>query len=475
MEINLHISNYKSPLSILLVSIALIFSINSEASASSFNEYYQKVNDQVSYIQTNNSIPDKGSFFLRRIVSTTDYTYWTSFRIPGNSGTLRYFDSENNLIQLPLVDGSLPQDRILFLSTDRYNYIIGQPYTYRDLGTGTKESVSSQPIHLKKDGDGWIATFRYNLSSGVHGILWGAGSPYELVDFNNADQLRMWSSYDLDRNARLHYDGYHYRSPSTYYPSTPNSYWRIPSDYFTNSLVGSGGSLVSEIIGRSLLTVAQKNINDQGFLPTLPRSNWLFYDYGIESGFFDTRFNGDTIETNIIAYRKFGDEVFKNYATRLADYYMEHGRNNHFLVNDLNIGEGWLVEDYYHPLGRKNHMSLNHQLQAIHSFLLLYEIEKNPEYLDFAQKMLNGVKITSDRWIKPDGNLEYAYMPDGTMGLIDYDYLTYNDLLNVQDGLLRIKGERDRDLDILIESKRLWMDRNNVSDYRKTVDTTNPS
>src|SRR5690606_19945314 len=126
----------------------------------------------------------------------------------------------------------------------------------------------------------------------------------------------------------------------------------------------------------------------------LPRSNWLFNDYGIESGFFDTRFNADTIETNITAYRKFGDEVVKSSATRLADYYMEHGKNKHFLVSDPNIGEGWLVEDYSHPSGRKNHMSLNHQLQSIHSFLLLYETEKNPEYLDFAQKMLNGVKIT---------------------------------------------------------------------------------
>jgi hypothetical protein len=66
-------------------------------------------------------------------------------------------------------------------------------------------------------------------------------------------------------------------------------------------------------------------------------------------------------------------------------------------------------------------------------------------------------------------------MPDGSMGLVDYDYLTYNDLLNVQEDLVRIKGQGDQDLQILMESKRLWMDRNNVSGYRKTEDTTNPS
>lgn len=466
---------FRFPLFVFMILLVVIFGASSVVSAAGLTEHYQVVNDRVSYIQSNNSIPDKGNFFIRKIVSKADETYWTSFRIPGDTGTLRYFDDEKHLFEVPMVEGALPQGRILFLSTERYNYIVGQPYAYRDLGSGTRESLSSHPIQLKRDQDGWIVTFRYSLSPGVQGILWGAGSVHELVDFNNSDQLRMWSNYDLDRNARLLYDGYHYKSPSTYNPSTPSSYWRIPSDYLANSMVRSGGSRASEIIGTSLLRLAHKNINDSGFLPTLPRSDWLFMDYGMEAGFFDTRFNADTIETNIVAYRRFGDSVFRDKAVRLAGYYLEHGRKNKYVLNDPDLGEGWLVEDYNHDSGQRNHTSLNHQLQAIHSFLLLHETEGNPEYMDFAEKMINGIKITRDKWIMPDGNLEYAYMPDGTMGLVDYDYLTYNDLLNVQEDLLRIKGERDQDLQILMESKRLWMDRNNVSGYRKTEDTTNPS
>ncbi|MCR3956392.1 MAG: hypothetical protein NUK57_08835 [Gudongella sp.] len=467
--------DFRSQVLVFMFTFAVLLSLNSAVSAAALTEHYQEVNDQVSYIQTNNSIPGKGSFFMRRVVSKTDHLYWTSFRIPGENGALRYFDDDRNLVEAPMVEGSLPQGRILFLSTDKYNYILGQPYTYRDLGAGTREAISSHPIQLKRDQDGWIVTFRYSLSPGVQGILWGAGSSQNLVDFNNKDQFRLWSNYDLDKNARLLYDGYHYRSPSTYHPSTPGSYWRIPSDYLTNSMIRSGGSTASELIGASLLKIAHKNISNEGFLPSLPRSSWLFDDYGIESGFFDTRFNADTIETNIVAFRRYGDSVYRDMAVRLAAYYLEHGRSNKYVVYDPIIGEGWLVHDYYHPSGRENHTSLNHQLQAIHSFLLLYESERSPEYLDFAQKMINGVKITRDRWIMPDGNLEYAYMPDGSMGLVDYDYLTYNDLLNVQEDLVRIKGQGDQDLQILMESKRLWMDRNNVSGYRKTEDTTNPS
>ncbi|HZH93390.1 MAG TPA: hypothetical protein VFD79_04750 [Tissierellaceae bacterium] len=467
--------NSKYMVLIFIFTFSVLLSISSVASAATLTDHYQEVNDQVSFIQANSTLADKGNFFIRRIVSKVDHTYWTSFRIPGEAGTLKYFDDHKNLVEVAMVEGPLPQGRIIFLSTDSYHYILGQPYTYRDLGAGTKDSLLSHPIQLKKDQSGWVVTFRYSLSPGVHGILWGVGSPQDLVDFDNKDQFRLWSNYDLDKNARLLYDGYHYKNPTTYFPTSPNSYWRIPSDYLTNSMVRSGGSPASEIIGSSLLKIAHKNIGGEGFLPTLPRSNWLYEDYGIEAGFFDTRFNADTIETNIIAYKKYGDPVYRDMAIRLADYYLDHGRNNRFVLQDPTLGEGWLVEDYYHKSGRKNHTSLNHQLQAIHSFLLLYESEKNPEYLDFAQKMINGIKITRDMWIMEDGNLEYAYMPDGTMGLVDYDYLTYNDLLNVQEALARIKGQSDQDLQILMESKKLWMDRNNVSGYRITEPTTNPS
>ena len=453
---------------ILLVAIMLMVGQTPGYAASDgFSEQYVRVRDGLSYVQTDNHIQGAGNFFIRRIVSDLDYMYFTSFRLPGSEGSLVYFDDENNMVSRPLSEGSLPQGRILHLKTDSYNYILGQPYTYRYLGDGTKDSVGTIPINLKRDQDGWIVEFRYQLHYGVNGILWGMGSPNQLVNFDDPNQLRLWSVYDTDRNARILYDGYHYRSPSTYRPSTGSSFWRIPSDYLANSLVSTGGSLASEIMGQSMLRIAHRNINSQGFLPTLPRSNWLYGDYGIDSGFFDTRFNADTIVTNIQAHKRFGGDQFRNAYLKLAEYYLEHGARNHYTVFDPALGEGWLVEDYYGPGGGKNHVALNHQLQSINAFLKLYEVERDQRYLDFARKMLNGVKITRDMWIMDNGNLEYAYLPDGTMGLVDYEYLTYNDLLNVQEVLLRLDGNTDPDLDVLISSKKHWMDSNSVVGYRK--------
>lgn len=466
----MHTEKFLNSSKILLLSFliaAAIVIFPAKSIASSFSEQYQKLNDNVSFVQTNNNIPGEGNFFMRRIIADVDYTYWTSFRIPGDFGTLSYFDSNKQLVQVPMKNGILPQRGLMFLSTDSYNYIIGQPYTYRNLGYGTYESVSNQPVNLRKDSDGWIVSFSYKLAPGVHGVLWGIGSQNELIDLSAANQLKIWSNYDVTNDARILYDGYHYKSPTSYYPSTGKSYWKIPSDYMTNSLVRTGGSLASDIMGQSMLRIAHRNINEEGFLPTLPRSNWLFKDYGMGDAFFDTRFNGDTLETNIVAYKKYGDEIYRDVARRLAGYYLDHGRNNHFVVKSPSVGEGWLVEDYYHPLGRKNHSSLNHQLQAIHAFLLLYEVDQNPEYLDFADRMLKGIKITRDKWIMRNGNLEYAYMPNGSMGLVDYPYLTYNDLVIVQKDLERIKGQRDPDLDVLINTKKIWMDSNNITGYRK--------
>ena len=52
--------------------------------------------------------------------------------------------------------------------------------------------------------------------------------------------------------------------------------------------------------------------------------------------------------------------------------------------------------------------------------------------------MLQGVKNTRDGWIKNDNNLEYAYFPDGSYGLVEYPFLTYNDLFDFQNSYSRI-------------------------------------
>lgn len=419
------------------------------------------------YTQNTYQFEGNGYYFCRQIDYLDDITdYRTSFYIPGKEGTLRHYKN-GQLIEQPLKNGKLPTGSKLFIDTDAYSYILGQGYNYEELEDGTVQSVGTASIYLKKYEDRWRITYVFDKHPGTFGIMWGVGSPKQLVDFDYGSNKDIWAAYDLDDCARILLDGYYFKSPDSYIPSTSNSYWKIPSMYLASSFVKTGGSLASDLMGQSLLFTGLTNINPEGYFPSLPKSRWLFETYNIDGGFFDTRFNADMIETYMLAYNKFGHPEFREAYTRLITHYTNHIRSNHFTFTS-GTDIGWLVSDYSHPdLKVKTHSSLNHQLQAIHIYLTCYEMEHDSNYYNYAKKMLNGIKLTRDLWIMESGNLEYAFLPSGRMGYTDYPYLTYNDLQRVQDDLRRIDGQPDSDLASLSESKLLWMEACGISGYQR--------
>jgi hypothetical protein len=460
----LHMKIFLLTLIIVLILAGTVF-----ADPVTTNEIYHESAD-FKYVQKNTIYQNSGYFYMRKIdYNVSGKVYQTSFYIPGTTGTVRYSVDNKEMIEAPLSDGLLPSDVMIHIQTDQYNMILGQGYTYRDLGNGTIESISSKAIQVKRQNEKWLITYNYDMQEGCFGILWGVGSHKELMDYTNENQRKLWSGYDLNKHARLSYEGYYYKSPSSYMPYSENAYWRIPSSYITNSLVGTGGSLAADIMSNALLLTAKDTLNEEGYIPSQPLSNWLAHDYNIGAGFFDTRFNADTMKAFIIGYQKYKNPLFRETYLKMADYYMKHADNKHFSnINAAGI-EGWLVEDYADKDNKETqtHVSLNHQLQAIHVFLMLYEEENNQKYLDYADKMLYGIKNSADKWIMEDNNLEYAYLINGEMGLIDYPFLTYNDLYVVQLKLMKIKGERDPELELLMAAKKAWMDANHISGYIK--------
>lgn len=426
--------------------------------------------DQFSSIQKNVNFGAEGYFYVRRIdyKDSKDY-YETAFWMPGKAGWLHYFDANKKLVTTALKDGELPLGSILYLETEAYNMVLGQGYNYKDMGYGTKQSIESdiKPISIKKVNDQWLITYTYKKTIGNHGILWGVGSQKKLLDYSNPEQLKLWSNYDLCSMARFAEDGYYYKSPNSYQPTDTNAFWRIPSMFIVNSFVKTGVSLADHLLGNAMLIIAADNVNEQGFLPSLPQSNWLKKDYNIGAGYFDTRFNADTGLVYLVAYQKFVQPLYRDIYLKISDYTIQHILGQHYTVLSATGEEGWLVEDYAFKDSENNHVALNHQLQTIYWFLLLYEQEQDEKYMEYALLMLQGIKNTRDRWIMEDGNLEYAYMPDGTMGLVDYPYLAYNDLYNVQGILQRLLGKKDEDLDVLMTSKKMWMDAKGITEYFK--------
>ena len=119
---------------------------------------------------------------------------------------------------------------------------------------------------------------------------------------------------------------------------------------------------------------------------------------------------------------------------------------------------GILVDDYAYAGADPTHCSLNHQLAEA---LFLFETEV-PVGQAMAQRMILGIEDTTAQWLRKDGNLHYAYYPDGTFGGTDYPFLTYNDLLAMDQYL----GGNNA-LRVLMGSKREWMDKNRITEYDK--------
>lgn len=462
-----------------LISIDPLLAINDDPVIESYvNNRNDEVSDMTktihsrdfSYSQRNINFFEDGHFFVRRTDFNTNNGYHTtSFLIPGNSGVVKYFRNKK-LVTQELRDGSLPKDSMLIIETDQHNMILSQGYSYKDLGHGTKDSSpDASSVELSRQDGYFRVTYNFNNRRGYHGIFYGIGSDKKLVDLTNETQLAVWSNYDVDDQARLAEDGYYYKSPDSYKPYTETSYWRNPSMYIVQSWIKTGGSLVAELFGKAYLLIGIDNINEEGYLPTLPESSWLKTDYNIGAGFFDTRFNADMGETYFEAYKKYGYPEFKEAYTRLADYYTDHILNNHYQLNDALGNPGWLVEDYAYEGGdiKPVHVSLNHHIYAAQWYLKMYELEGDKMKEDIALKMLKGIKITRDSWIRSDNNLEYAYLSNGSYGLVDYPYLTYNDLFNFQKVFSRLYGYRDPDIDVLMHSKKIWMDKNGVREYLK--------
>ena len=81
-----------------------------------------------------------------------------------------------------------------------------------------------------------------------------------------------------------------------------------------------------------------------------------------------------------------------------------------------------------------------------------------------AERMLQAVRDTAENWIRSDGDLHYARLPDGSYGRDDYPYLTYNDLYLLQT-YLEGKGRAVPELQRLMDAKRAWMDANGITGY----------
>lgn len=355
----------------------------------------------------------------------------------------------------------------VFLDSPECSLFFYLPRTYRQIETGSLEYLPQQ--------DGWLQVdyaqdgFELSLLSPWPGedcitdfLLVNSGE--RLVDWAYGDAYGLWSAYTQSGEGRWCFDGYYWPTFDDYSPGGDNYYFRQPSSYLLGSMlaIANRHRLAADLSLAMLDTVALWQ-NEQGYFPSLFTSGWLSGDYGVEAGYFDTRWNSDLLRHYARGYGQTGADLCLAVMNRYVEYYLGFAQDNHRET----ANGGWLVADYA-PSAPETpcHTSLNHQLAQI---LVLYELADvlvRDDLLALADRLLLGVVDTETEWLAADGDLVYGLNVDGSPVGEDYPYLTYNDLYEVQNLLLEVRGQRDPALDRLMRHKLTWMETHGVSGYK---------
>ncbi|MFV0439793.1 MAG: hypothetical protein ACK5LV_00660 [Lachnospirales bacterium] len=431
-----------------------------------FNKSYNTLSDDYAYIDEVEYIFDNGiKYFSRRHYFTGNSDkYTSSFNIKGDDNTIkiRYLSNER-WIETSNYEKTFPVT-MLYIETNKENMVISPAMLQKHSLYGCVEFLRDmeEPISITKNDDGYSINVEFNCISDSFGDIWAIKSKYDLIDWNDYTE-NYYKVNDLSDKQRWTYDGYFMECPTSYMPNGENIYFKNPANYVGKSFSSYYFDDYTYNIGFTMMDTALKNINSDGYFESNYRSSWLYEDFGLSENYYDTRFNTDLFTGYIRAYKRYEYDEFleaaKNYGDFLVDYFNEH---------NYKYKDGILVEDYMHKNGnKKTDASLNHNLANVNFLFYLYDETLEKKYYDSALKVLKGVENTVDDWIMEDNNLEYAInYSTGYHKLVDYPYLTYNDLFETRSILI------NHDLDYsyiqkLMDSKKKWMDANGITEYTK--------
>lgn len=401
---------------------------------------------------------DKSYFLVSRLDSNSAAV--EPLLVQGGNGSVTYYDSKQKEWKTIPLEGKMPQE-VLFIQTDELAAIVGPAIAYIPSGYGTlKDTGKRGTITASKSESGYLLEFDIPHVEGQEYHLWFITCNQTVFEWDTPNKA-IWERLNFSLKHRICYDGAYYASPSSYYPFEDNMYYRCPAVHPLVVLL-EGESPIMRGMSYAFMDIAIEFQNDKGYWPTEPESLWMREDYGIGSGFYDTRFNCDVTEHLLKGYEIFSEKKFLDAALRQADWLVEMSYSNY-----MSFGGGYLISDYYsEDMLVQPHSSLNHTLQEIKVLLRAASITGMRKYRATASRLLAGIKYTENRWCKPSGGgLNYGIFPDGTTGFNDYPYLTYNDLYDVQK-LLETTYGRDPVLDRLMKSKLEHMLGNGITGYK---------
>lgn len=296
---------------------------------------------------------------------------------------------------------------------------------FRPLGRDVVEETYDLSPHIELTAEG--LSFNVPLRNGYDIEQWGIVSKHTLVDWSDPTALDDLRVADLNRMRKWGARGQRYITPESYDPSSPRGFYLNPAQHIGARFLVSPakGNFFADFRELALMNAIETQ-NTEGYWTMTQRSNWLYNDYGIDGGYYDTRFSTDAATFLVNAYERYPDPTIIHAARRYRDFLVDFATHHH---HETQSG-GWFIYDYMHPAHKATptHTSLNHQLSEVNFFLAMEKIEHDPNATSLITRALQAIRDTVDHWEKDDHDLAYAFYPDGTFGGQDYPLLTLKDL-----------------------------------------------
>ncbi len=416
---------------------------------------------------------DTATFFFNKLEfqgEEVDGFYTYTSEVLGNQIDLSYVtDDEEEPFKTTSMYNNLPK-KTVYISTDLGYFIASVPSVYEN--KRVYDSISTiddleKPISITKGEGVFYITYTFPKNKNYTSEFFYLKSDVPLINFDKENKELVVRN-ELSGRFRLLSDGFYQKSYENYYPTGDGNYFRNCANYIAYHYMQYNKALGIEnevpffnFISYSSTYVANQQISEYGFFETKSRSDWLFKDFLINKDFYDTRFNADNGELNILLFERFSDTFFLDTLNQYGEFFVQYAKDHSYKTN-----RGILVEDYYNPEGGiKTHSSLNHHVANLNFLLSLYDITKEQKYFDTAILMLYGIEDTKDDWILDNNDLAYALHYNGTNNIMkDYPYLTYNDLFIAKERLNRF-GIQSDELEQLMESKMKYMLNNGITGY----------
>lgn len=435
-----------------------------------------EIKEEVIYNDADRTVKEKTFTFINNDVfsikrytfnQTKEERYSETITLPGSKFEMRYVSNETGdwyMSQNPLNT----EKQTLFIDTGEASIVLSIPsvYTNNKFEYNTLECNPDleEPVTIEVNDDNTVITYTFPQDTNYIGEIWYLMSTeHTLADWNNINHFNVLNN-ELANERRFSWDGYYFKLPSNYIPYSDTMLYRQPSNYVGASMTKYGDFLAAYDLGYVFTYTCMQNQNSLGYWATGPKSGWLSEDFNIGANFYDTRFNTDFAVNLINAYKRYNNDEFLMSVCKYAEYFIDHAENNHYETKN----GGWLVEDYgYDYDHNRTHVSLNHQLAELNVLYSLYQTTREEKYKELADKMLLAVEDTKDQWVLANNNLNYAlYYMAGTNAMVDYPYLTYNDLFETQSLYKTIYGKENDVIKYLMDCKMEWMTANNVTGYR---------